>query len=218
MTHKPNLRAIQDDDTPAQPIAKPSAFDLNKFKSKTAAAGAGVETLQPALPHHPLSQAKDYVRLHPDEESYWSPELCFVSVPIQGQKHDTLHLIDEDLAMAYLPSAKIQRFRLVLATKPHDCFFLCHVPTQNLDNSWNQSNLTACEQAKTLWTTASSRKNEGFESYKVDKSRDADAFPATKWPTQTLSEIIGVTFAGRTIEQEDHPGLLRLIGAKQKLS
>ena len=37
---------------------------------------------------------------------YWSPELCFVNVPIKGQKRDTLHLIDEDLAMRYLPSGE----------------------------------------------------------------------------------------------------------------
>ena len=89
------------------PIAKPSAFDLEKFKSKRAAAAANVETLQTGLPHHSISQAKDFVRLHPDEENYWSPELCFVSVPIKGQKRDTLHLIEEDLAMQYLPSGRI---------------------------------------------------------------------------------------------------------------
>ena len=50
------------------PIAKPSAFDLDKFKSKRAAAIANVETLQTGLPHHTMSQAKDFVRLHPDED------------------------------------------------------------------------------------------------------------------------------------------------------
>src|SRR5262249_8684255 len=84
-------------------IAKPGAFDLNKFKSKHAAAAAGVETLLTALPHHSISQAKDFVRLHCDEDAYWSPELCFVNVPIKGAKRDSLHLIDEDLAMNFLP-------------------------------------------------------------------------------------------------------------------
>jgi hypothetical protein len=63
----------------AMSIAKPSAFSLDKFKSKHAGALAGVETLQTALPHHSISQAKDFVRLHEDETQYWSPELCFVS-------------------------------------------------------------------------------------------------------------------------------------------
>ena len=203
---------------PAMSITKPTTFDLDKFKSKRAAAVAGVETLQTALPHHNIAQAKDFVRLHPSEATHWSPELCFVNVPIKGQKRDTLHLIHEELAMRYLPSARILRFRLVLATKPFDVFFLGHVPTRNEDNSWNGSNLQACEQAKTHWTQASSRKEEGVESYKVDVAQDPDAFPEPKWPTQSVGDLIGKTFAGRIIETEDHPGLLRLIGAKQSTS
>jgi hypothetical protein len=219
MADEPKFKVVGEEvDDEALSVPKPDTFSLNKFKSKRAAAIANVETLLTALPHHSISQAKDFVRLHPDEEKYWSPELCFVNVPIKGQKRDTLHLIDEELAMRYLPSAKILRFRLALATKPGDVFFLCHVPSRNTDNSWNASNLQACEQAKTLWIQATSRKEEGVEAYKIDVARDADAFPAPKWPTQTLEEIIGRTFEGRRIETADHPGLLRLIGAKQSVS
>jgi hypothetical protein len=200
------------------PIAKPSTSKLDRFKSKRGGATANVETLQGALPHHSLSQAKDFVRLHPDEEAYWSPELCFVSVPIPGVKRDTLHIIDEDLALAYLEKGKIQRHRLALATKPFDVFFLCHVPSQNVDNPWNMSNMHACEQAKTLWVQATSRKEEGVEAYKTATAKDQDAFPAPKWPQQSLEDLILTTFAGRMIDREDHPALLRLIGAKQALS
>ena len=215
----PKLKVVGEEiDDAAISIPKPGKFSLNKFKSKGEPTVANVETLLTGLPHHSISQAKDFVRLHPNEEEYWSPELCFVNVPIKGQKHDTLHLIDEELAEKYLPSARILRFRLALATKPHDIFFLCHVPSRNLDNKWNETNLQACEQAKTLWTQATSRKEEGVESYKVDKSLDADAFPAPNWPKQSLEELIGATFEGRQIETEDHPGLLRLIGKKQSVS
>src|ERR1700687_5823249 len=79
------------------PIRKPEEFDLDKFKTKRAATVANVETLPSPLPVHNMAAAKDFVRLHPDQENYWSPELCFVDVPIKGQKHNTLHLIDEDL-------------------------------------------------------------------------------------------------------------------------
>jgi len=108
-------------------------------------------------------------------------------------------------------------FPLALATKPFDVFFLAHVPTRNLDNSWNASALQASENAKTLWTQASSRKEQGVESYKIDFAQNQDAFPEPKWPTQSLSDLIGVTFANRFIERADHPALLRLIGAKQNL-
>jgi hypothetical protein len=191
---------------------------LNQFKSTRAAALANVETLLTALPHHSISAAKDFVRLHPDEENFWSSELCFVSVPIKGQKSDTLHLIVEELAMRFLPPARILRYRLALASKPHSVFFLCHVPTQNLDNSWNATNVGACVLAQQRWVQATSQKERGVESYKIDFSRDADAFPEPTWPKQTLDEIIATTFEGRMITTADHPGLLRLIGAKQSVS
>jgi hypothetical protein len=218
MSTDPIKRKRDEECKEAISIAKPGAFDLDKFKSKHAAAIANVETLLTALPHHSISQAKDFVRLHPNEDSHWSPELCFVNVPIKGQSRDTLHLIDEELALRFLPSARILRFRLALATKADDKFFLCHVPTRNTDNSWNGTNLQACEHAKTRWTLATSRKEEGVEAYKIDAARDADAFPEPEWPTQSLNDLIGVTFAGRIIEREDHPGLLRLIGAKQSMA
>jgi hypothetical protein len=110
------------DNTPIQ-IAKPAEFSLDKFRSKRSPAIAGVETLLTALPHYSMSQAKDFVRLHPDEENYWSPEFCFVHVPIKGQKRETLHLIEEELGVRHLPSGRILRFRLALATKPNDVFF-----------------------------------------------------------------------------------------------
>jgi hypothetical protein len=65
---------------------------------------------------------------------------------------------------------------------------------------------------------ATSRKEEGVEAYKVDFARDVDAFPKPKWPTQTLNDLIEKTFVGRIIDHDDHPALLRLIGAKQSVS
>jgi hypothetical protein len=199
-------------------IAKPGELNLDKFRSKRSPTLAGVETLQTALPHHSMSQAKDWVRLHPNEETYWSPEFCFVHVPIKGQKRETLHLIEEELAMRHLPSGRIDRFRLALASKPDDVFFLCHVPTQNLDNQWNESNLQACLQAKEKWTQATSRRDEGVDGYKVDVARNDDTFPEPNWPTQSLEKLILTTFVGRMINDDNHPGLLRLIGAKQSTS
>jgi hypothetical protein len=45
-------------------------FDPSRFKSKRGAVGT-IEVLPTALPHHKVAQAKDFVRLHPDEENYW---------------------------------------------------------------------------------------------------------------------------------------------------
>jgi len=202
---------------PAISIEKPVAGGLERFKSKRAPNIASVETLLMALPHHKAGEAGDFIRLHPSEE-YRSPEYCFVTVPIVGQKRDLLHLIDEELAMQYLSTKKIQRFRLALTAKPHDNFFLCHVPSQNLDNPWNDQALKACFQAREFWIQVEGRKGEGIEGYKVDFSRDVDAFPEPNWPKRSLDDLVTVTFTGCMIDRHDHPALLRLIGAKQSLT
>ena len=182
LTPKENNETLAPEEN-SVPIAKPGEFNLDKFKAKRTATVANVETLQSPLPVHNMAAAKDLVRLHPNEENYWSAELCFVDVPIKGQKHNTLHLIDEDLAFRFLEAGEIKRFRLALASKPYDVFFLCAIPTQNLDNSWNDTNLEACEKAKTLWTKATSRKREGVENYKITSAKDPDAFSDPNWPT-----------------------------------
>jgi hypothetical protein len=205
-------------ETTPMTIAKPSGFSLDKFKAKKLATVANVETLPSALPVHNMAAAKDFVMLHPDVEAYWSDELCFVSVPIKGRKNSVLHLIDEDIALKFLESGEIQRFRLALATKPYDVLFLCTIPTRNLDNPYNEANLDGCEKAKTQWMKATSRKSEGIESYKLTGALDLDAFPPPNWPGQSLSELIGRTFAGCLIETEDNPALLRKIGKKLPLS
>jgi hypothetical protein len=63
-----------------------------------------------------------------------------------------------------------------------------------------------------------SRKAEGAEQYKIDFARDNDAFPEPKWPKQSLDDLVDITFTGRMIDCDDHPALLRLIGAKQDIS
>jgi hypothetical protein len=195
-------------------IPKPEGFDLDRFKSKRTKTIAGVETLRGILPVHKLAAAKDFVRTHPDD-AYWSDELCFVNVPTEGVKEGTLHLIDEDVAEKFLPSARIERYRLALATKPYDKFFLCTVPSQNMDNNWNATSATACDKAKTNWTMATSRKEENIDAYKIGFAVDNDAFPVPKWPTITFNVLLETTFAGRTILDENHPALKRLIGARQ---
>jgi hypothetical protein len=197
-------------------IRKPTSSSLERFRSKRSPTIAGVKQLATGLAVLKIAEANDFVRVHPDEANYWSEELCFVGVQIKGAKQDTLHLIDEDVAMRWLPAKKIERFRLALATKPDDVFFLCRVPPLT-DSTWNQSALAAIEQAKTLWTQATSRRSEGIEAYKADFAEDADAFPEPKWPEHSLEDYINQTFAGRMISDDNHPVMLRLRGAKQKI-
>jgi len=197
---------------PPLSIVKPADdFDLDRFRSTQPE--AAVKALQTVLPHYKIAAAKDYVRLHPDKEIYWSHELCFVNVPVKGQKKDSLHLILEELALEYLPPGKIQHFSLALATKPYDVFFLCAVPTRNLiDNVWNSTNLQGCELARTGWHEITSRREEGEEGYRIKPADHAHAFPEPKWPEQSLNKLIGDSFGGCLIDHVGHPALDRLRG------
>jgi hypothetical protein len=203
-----------------QSIEKPTGSGLDRFKSSKLTVEK-VEALITGLPHGSISDAKDWVRLHEDETNYWSDELCFVNVPIPGQKRDTLHLIDVDMA-AKLPPGKVLRHRLALASKPHNIFFLAHVPSQNLDNEWNKTNLQGCELATQFWVSATSLKNTGVEKYKIEISegekKGKKPFPDPKWPQETLWQLIEATFTGRMISSETDPAWIRLIGDVQTLS
>jgi hypothetical protein len=211
--NKPTLELINNVNGPSDPpIQKPSKFSLERFKSTRAATIAGVEKQLTGLPVMRIGEANDFVRLHPTK---WTGELCFVKVPIKGAPKDQVHLIAEDVAMLYLPSKQIMRHRLALATKPFDIFFLCIVPSQNLDNTYNASNLQGCETAKDCWVMVSSRRDEGVDGYAINKAPDQDSFPDPQWPTQSMDEILEVAFnGGRIIDTPDHPGLCRKRGIK----
>ncbi len=187
-------------------IAKPKKFSLDKFKSKRSQAIANVGTLPNKLSVLKISDVGDFARVHHDEENFWTDELCFVDVPIKDQKKSVIrHLIDEELALHYLEPKKIKRCRLALAMDALGRPFLCIVPTRNLDNEFNATALKGIKSAQKLWTEVVRR--EGYDDYKTNFAKNPEAFGEPKWPPQTLEELIGITFEGRSIETDDHPGL-----------
>jgi hypothetical protein len=80
---------------PTLKIVKPSFSE--KFKSKNAPTISGVETLLKPLSIIKIGGVEDWTHLHPSEDDYWTHEMCFVSVPIQGTKR-----IDHDRHPALL--------------------------------------------------------------------------------------------------------------------
>ena len=207
-------------------IKKPPMFDLNQFKSSVPEGEVGV--VPSALPIMKISEANDFVRLHPDEVNYWTAEWCFVNVPVKGgKKREVVHLINEAIAKRHLAPGKVERYRLALASKPGNVFFLCKVPTRNLDNDWNRTAVDGCIRAKTFWVQATSMSNEDQpkEMYRITDARNQGAFLDPNWPAQSLDELVHITFGGtgddpntsRMIMHDTHPGLLRLVGDKQSL-
>ena len=102
MTEKPKEKS-----KPELKIVKPSFME--KFRSQNAPTISGVETLLTALPILKIGEVDDWTRLHPNEDDFWTPEMCFVSVPINGTRKDMLHVIDDDLGVQYLSAKKIKR-------------------------------------------------------------------------------------------------------------
>jgi hypothetical protein len=213
---RPNGAGPESELPSGTPIAKPVAGDMERFKSKRGAKGAGVVTLQTALSHIQLKDAGDFSKLHPDEDEYWSDELCFVAIPVKGMKRDLLHLVDEDLVpRSVMPQVK--RFRLALASKPYDTFYLCHIPSRNLENGFNASSLQIAEMGKRLWVKAV--REENADKYTPSFADEEDAFPEPKWPRQTIYELIAESFGKDCcIDHEDHPALRRLLGKKQSVA
>jgi hypothetical protein len=199
-------------------IAKPdTAFTFEKFRTKRGDDdGPRVDPYLEGLPTMRLPDAKDFVRLH-DDPKYWSPELCFVHVPVKGQKEKLLHLIDEALAFEFLPIGIIIRHRLVLASKPQDTFFLAEVPTQNLDNGYNASAVEGAEACRKGWYMLVSQRAEGIERYKIVPARNQKAFEEPTWPKLSIELLVERTFTNRMIMKMDHPGMLRLLGERQNL-
>ena len=118
-------------------------------------------------------------------------------MPIKGAKRDMLHVIDDDLAVQYLPAKKIKRHRLALACKPNDVFFFCIVPSQNLDNAWNADALKACYMAQTHWIQAMSRQSEGAEGYEIKFAQDQDAFRRAEMADALAGRTAGSHVQGR---------------------
>jgi hypothetical protein len=173
-----------------------------------------IAALPTALAHYRISQAKDFVRLHPDEDNYWSDEIWCIEVPIKGQKHGTLHMIDKDLAAKYVHRDKIKKFQLALASKPYDDFFLAEVPCQNLEeNQWNATNLRGCREAKSRWVQLVSLRKEGQDKYGIVPAQHQESLPEPNWPTQPLLKMIALAFENRMVTSPDHPALQRILGA-----
>ena len=215
----PPLAANPETTTEPQSIAKPKKFSLDKYKSKRSQTIGNLETLPSKLSVLKISDVGDFVRVHPDVQNYWTDELCFVDVPIKDTKKSVMrHLIDEELALRYLEPKKLKYCRLALAMDALGRPFLCIIPSRNLDNDFNASALKGIESAKTKWTEVVRR--QGYDDYKTNFAKNSEAFGEPKWPSQTMEELIGITFEeqGRSIDTDNHPGLMRLVGDKPSLS
>ena len=142
-----------------------------------------------------------------------------MNVPIKGQKHNTLHLIDEDLALQFLEAGEIKRFRLALASQARtmcSSFAKSQRKTSIIVGTfpiWRRARKPRrfgrkppAEKAK-AWRATKLRLPETLESFQPPNLADAIAWRTYRARLRRPHDRDG-----------DHPALLRKIGAKQSLS
>jgi hypothetical protein len=209
---EPNQSGVKD---PLIPKRKTSRL----AKCKPSTPTERVEKLLTPLPVMKLSDAGDFVRIHPTKIS---DELFYVMVPQTGSRDGVMHLISEELALLLSRGrkvgGKVKRFKLALGAKPYDAFFLAVVPVVNLDNEWNRSMLEAIELAKKGWREVISRRDENIEGYRAEPPHGQDPYDEPKWPEADIEELVETAFDGRIIDSEDDPAWKRIAGIRQTIS
>ena len=105
---------------------------VDKFKSKRAATSYGVDNLVDGCLIRRLENSQGLLPPPPGRGRVLVGRIVLRHGSGERLERNSLHLIAEDLAVEYLPSGKVLRFRLALGSKPYDVFFLAHVPSQNL--------------------------------------------------------------------------------------
>jgi len=157
------------------------------------------------------------VWVHPDPAYTSTRPYFLVDVPSdeKGGK-PSLHLILKTLAHQYLDSSEWTRLNFALASMPGDRFFLGIVPCRNLDNAFNASMLVAIEQAKQGWRRI--LRVHGKDGYYAKAPIDPDFAQPPTWPSASLAELVDAHFSPhRKILTPEHPGLLRVLGARQRI-
>jgi hypothetical protein len=166
---------------------------------------------------HKFHEVRDFVWVHPDPAYTTAHPLWLVDVPSDEKDgKPMLHLILKSLAQQYLDPKEVVRLNLALASTPKSRLFLGIVPCRNLDNSFNASMLTAVGAAKQGWRKI--LRVQDREAYYPKPPHDADFAPAPEWPSTPLMDLIEAHFRPhKIITTADHPGLLRILGARQQI-
>ena len=148
----------------------------------------------------------EFFRCMPDED--YSMDAHILSLKTENE----WYMIDPDI----LPEIQLEsqlrvRTVYVCVTMNSTPFVTCIPQHDEMGkiNSWHQSGHITMEEAKQCWVRRQADKANG--GYTITKAINA-MLPDPKWPTMTLSEIIGRAFDKFYINDIQHPVLQRLRG------
>jgi hypothetical protein len=145
---------------------------------------------------------QDFFRVHPTEAT---PAIGIIEVE-REMYIAAPHLIDEIRPLGGYPAI------LHLAVTRSKVVFLIPVRLPEADgtrNSWAESLEEAVMAAKGEWVSA--RANMDLGGYDLSIA-EPEIIPDPVWPSESISELVGIAFKNRFIDREDHPVLLKLAG------
>jgi len=204
-------KSNEDQDSPnAEPInevkLKKPKIDLERVRARAdQSIDLGVTTEYTVIPiRNP--KPDEFFRCMPDEE--YSMDAHILSLKTENE----WYMIDPDI----LPEIQLEsqlrvRTVYVCVTMNSTPFVTCIPQHDEMGkiNSWHQSGHITMEEAKQCWVRRQADKANG--GYTITKAMNA-MLPDPKWPTMTLSEIIGRAFDKFYIDDINHPVLQRLRG------
>ena len=204
-------KSNEDQDSPnAEPInevkLKKPKIDLERVRAKAdQSIDLGVTTEYTVIPiRNP--KPDEFFRCMADED--YSIDAHILSLKTENE----WYMIDPDI----LPEIQLEsqlrvRTVYVCVTMNSTPFVTCIPQHDEMGkiNSWHQSGHITMEEAKQCWVRRQADKANG--GYVITKAMNAK-LPDPKWPTMTLSEIIGRAFDKFYIDDINHPVLQRLRG------
>jgi hypothetical protein len=127
----------------------------------------------------------------------------------EDKEENTFHLVSPEVADVL--GNLIRGMTLHLAIDRANNPFLIPVPLPDENgqrNSWPQSLLGAIEHAREKWVRIESDKSAGV--YQIHEAQGSLEEP--KWPDLSLDELVTIAFAGRVINDLEHPKVQSALG------
>lgn len=127
----------------------------------------------------------------------------------EDKAENTFHLVSPEVADVL--GNLVRGMTLHLAIDRANNPFLIPVPLPDDNgqrNSWPQSLLGAIEHARDKWVRIESDKSAGV--YQIHEAQGLLEEP--KWPELSLEELVNIAFAGRVINDLEHPKVQTALG------
>ena len=127
----------------------------------------------------------------------------------EDKAENTFHLVSPEVADVL--GNLVRGMTLHLAIDRANNPFLIPVPLPDDNgqrNSWPQSLLGAIEHARDKWVRIESDKSAGV--YQIHEAQGLLEEP--KWPELSLEELVNIAFAGRVINDLEHPKVQAALG------